>query len=155
MNQFYIFWKYKTRVSKHSQVWFRTKLVFCMIHVSGCDLLITVPSYIYMEKEMATHSNILAWRIPRTEEPGALQSTGVTESWKWLSDSNTFTFLYRCMCIYICVCVYIYIYTYIYTYTYIYIYIKAGSHLSNSFWIGFQKMTIFERIKLHFPRNIL
>ena len=29
-----------------------------------------------MEKEMATHSSILAWRIPWTEEPGGLQSTG-------------------------------------------------------------------------------
>ena len=27
-----------------------------------------------LEKEMATHSNILAWRIPWTEEPGKLQS---------------------------------------------------------------------------------
>ena len=27
-----------------------------------------------LEKEMATHSNILAWRIPWTEEPGGLQS---------------------------------------------------------------------------------
>ena len=29
-----------------------------------------------LEKEMATHSSILAWRIPRTEEPGRLLSTG-------------------------------------------------------------------------------
>ena len=29
-----------------------------------------------LEKGMATHSSILAWRIPRTEEPGGLQSTG-------------------------------------------------------------------------------
>ena len=29
-----------------------------------------------LEKEMATHSIILAWRIPRTEEPGRLQSMG-------------------------------------------------------------------------------
>ena len=29
-----------------------------------------------LEKEMATHSRILAWRIPWTEEPGGLQSTG-------------------------------------------------------------------------------
>ena len=29
-----------------------------------------------MEKEMATHPSILAWRIPRIEEPGGLQSTG-------------------------------------------------------------------------------
>ena len=28
-----------------------------------------------VEKEMATHSSILAWRIPRMEEPGGLQST--------------------------------------------------------------------------------
>ena len=28
------------------------------------------------EEEMATHSSILAWRIPRTEEPGGLQSMG-------------------------------------------------------------------------------
>ena len=27
-----------------------------------------------LEKEMITHSNILAWRIPGTEEPGGLQS---------------------------------------------------------------------------------
>ena len=29
-----------------------------------------------LEKEMSTHSSILAWRIPRTEEPSGLQSTG-------------------------------------------------------------------------------
>ena len=30
-----------------------------------------------LEKEMATHSGILAWRIPWTEEPGGLQSMGL------------------------------------------------------------------------------
>ena len=29
-----------------------------------------------LEKGLATHSSILAWRIPRTEQPGRLQSTG-------------------------------------------------------------------------------
>ena len=29
-----------------------------------------------LEKEMVTHSSILAWRIPWTEEPGRLQSMG-------------------------------------------------------------------------------
>ena len=33
-----------------------------------------------LEKEMATHSSILAWRIPRTEDPGRLQSVGCKES---------------------------------------------------------------------------
>jgi len=30
-----------------------------------------------LEKEMATHSSVLAWRIPWTEEPGRLQSRGL------------------------------------------------------------------------------
>ena len=30
-----------------------------------------------LEKEMATHSGILAWKIPWTEEPGRLQSMGL------------------------------------------------------------------------------
>ena len=29
-----------------------------------------------LEKEMVTHSSILAWKIPRTEEPGRLQAMG-------------------------------------------------------------------------------
>ena len=33
-----------------------------------------------LEKEMATHSSILTWRIPWTEEPGGLQSMGHNES---------------------------------------------------------------------------
>ena len=36
-----------------------------------------------LKKEMETHSSILAWRIPRTEEPG---SHGVAESQTGLSD---------------------------------------------------------------------
>ena len=32
-----------------------------------------------LEKETATRSSILSWRIPRTEEPGGLQSTGRKE----------------------------------------------------------------------------
>ena len=30
-----------------------------------------------LEKEMATHSSVLAWRIPGTEEPGGLPSLGL------------------------------------------------------------------------------
>ena len=41
-----------------------------------------------LEKEMATHSSILAWRIPWMKKPGGLQSTG-SQSWTRLSD---FTF---------------------------------------------------------------
>ena len=38
-----------------------------------------------LEKEMATHSSILAWRTPWTEEPGRLQSVGC-KSWTQLSN---------------------------------------------------------------------
>ena len=39
-----------------------------------------------LEEEMATHSSILAWRIPRIEEPSGPQSMGVTENWTRLSE---------------------------------------------------------------------
>ena len=34
-----------------------------------------------LKKGMATHSSILVWRIPCTEEPGRLQSVGSQKSW--------------------------------------------------------------------------
>ena len=37
-----------------------------------------------LEKEMSTHSSILAWEIPWTEEPGGLQSMGLQKSWTQL-----------------------------------------------------------------------
>ena len=43
-----------------------------------------------LEKEMVTHSSVLAWRIPWTEEPGRLHSMGsqrVGHNWA----TNTFT----------------------------------------------------------------
>ena len=43
-----------------------------------------------LEKEMTTHSSILAWKISRTEEPGGLQSMGsqrVEHDWA----TNTYT----------------------------------------------------------------
>ena len=53
-----------------------------------------------LEKEMATHSSILAWEIPWTEEPGGLQSIA-SLSWTQLSMHT-----HR----HVCVCLYIYIY---------------------------------------------
>ena len=41
-----------------------------------------------LEEEMTTHSSILAWEVPRTEEPGGLQAMGLQKSqtgWKELS----------------------------------------------------------------------
>ena len=39
-----------------------------------------------LEEGMATHSSILAWVIPWTEEPGGLQSGGVAKGQTWLSE---------------------------------------------------------------------
>ena len=39
-----------------------------------------------LEKEMATHSSILAWRIPWIEEPGRLQVHRASKSWTRLSE---------------------------------------------------------------------
>ena len=39
-----------------------------------------------LEKEMATHSSILAWRIPWMEEPGGLQSMGLQRVRKMIKD---------------------------------------------------------------------
>ena len=44
-----------------------------------------------LEKEMATHSSALAWRIPWTEEPGGLQSVGSLSQTR-LSDFTFFHF---------------------------------------------------------------
>ena len=41
-----------------------------------------------LEEGMATHSSILAWRIPWTEGPGGLQSRGVTQSQTRLEQLN-------------------------------------------------------------------
>ena len=38
------------------------------------------------EKEMATHSSILVWEIPGTEDPGRLQSLRLQKSWTQLND---------------------------------------------------------------------
>ena len=39
------------------------------------------------EKEMTTHSSVLAWEIPWTKEPGGLQSMGLNMT-EWLNNSN-------------------------------------------------------------------
>ena len=39
-----------------------------------------------LKKEMATHSSILALRIPWTKEPGRLQSMGLQKTWTQLSN---------------------------------------------------------------------
>ena len=48
-----------------------------------------------LEKEMANHSSILAWRIPWMEEPGRLQSMGLrTVRHNWATSLSLFTFIH-------------------------------------------------------------
>ena len=55
-----------------------------------------------LEKEMATHSSIRAWEIPWTEEPGGLQSIGVTKSgtqlssWAGIYTVSLYSFTSKC-----------------------------------------------------------
>ena len=55
---------------------------------SGCNVGVPVRSLGQedpLEKEMATHSSTVAWKIPWMEEPDGLQSQG-SQSWTQLSD---------------------------------------------------------------------
>jgi len=50
-----------------------------------------------LEESMAIHSSILAWRIPRTKEPGGFTVHRVTKSWtrlNWLSSNRTLFTIY-------------------------------------------------------------
>ena len=68
-----------------------------------------------LEKGLATHSSVLAWKIAWTEEPGGLQSMGSQKlGHDWAT--NTFTFAYTYMYMYVCIYIYIYyIHTHIYS----------------------------------------
>ena len=48
-----------------------------------------------LEKEMATHSSVLVWRIPGTEEPGGLESVGsLRVGHDWATSLSFFTFMH-------------------------------------------------------------
>ena len=52
--------------------------------------------YFSLEKEMATHCSILAWRIPWTEKPGGLQSMGLQRvRHDWVTNTNTLLPFFR------------------------------------------------------------
>ena len=56
-----------------------------------------------LEEEMATHSSILAWRIPWTEEPDSLQSMEL-QSQIWLTNAFTFHLVIIISNIFSCLC---------------------------------------------------
>ena len=55
-----------------------------------------------LEKEMATHSSVLAWKIPWTEEPGRLQSTVLQRvGHDWVTSLSLFTKTSCSICLFI------------------------------------------------------
>ena len=77
-----------------------------ILHVLDCDFTFTFHFHA-LEKEMATHSSVLAWRIPGMEEPGGLPSMGshrVGHNWSDLAAaadcikvSHSSLLLYLCL----------------------------------------------------------
>jgi len=65
-----------------ASLWFSGEESAC----SGGDVGLIPGSGRSLEKGMATHSSILAWRIPWTEETGGLQSMGLQSSQTQCSD---------------------------------------------------------------------
>ena len=77
---------------KYSVMKYGASLVAQMIKESACNVedLGSIPgSERSLEKGMAAHFSILAWRIPWTEEPGGLQSLG-SQRVKHNGATNTF-----------------------------------------------------------------
>ena len=82
MNQW--LWPWNLSVSPENRIWI---FIWPCRWLSGKDLPAVQETQVQslgredsLEKEMATHSSILAWRIPWREEPGRLQSMGRKES---------------------------------------------------------------------------
>ena len=83
-------WKLKTVLLKCFLFTF-TDLIFLQITQKHLSILYYI---LYLEKEMAIYSSILAWRIPWTEEPGGLQSMGSQRvRYDWATNMFTFTLL--------------------------------------------------------------
>ena len=54
-----------------------------------------------LEKDMATHSIILVWRIPQTEEPGGLQSLGLQRvRHNWTNLAHTMMLVHKFLCLF-------------------------------------------------------
>ena len=102
-----------------------------------------------LEEEKTTHSNILAWEIPWTEEPGRLQSMGLQRVGSDLATKQQQQYIYILgiyMYIYIVyICVYIYnVYIYVCV-IYVYIY---RNHCAINLKLTHCKSTIFQLKKL-------
>ena len=69
--------------------------------------------YVKGEKEKATHSNSLAWKIPWTEEPGRLQSMEIAKRQTRLSNFHIHIYIH----VHIDICIHIRIYIHMHIHT--------------------------------------
>ena len=70
------------------QWWFRKHSGWWWPYTSTWSSLNWLHLFPNLEREMATHSSVPAWRIPWSEEPGGPQSTGVAKSGTWLGTTQ-------------------------------------------------------------------
>ena len=84
----------------HKNMWRWTQTSPCQLFLQGHRAIFTtLPNWTLMphtlDSEMATQFSILAWRIPRTEKPGRLQSTRLQSiGHDWATNTSTHYFLY-------------------------------------------------------------
>ena len=70
--------------------WFSLLVTFSVARFPNCPIFTEI-----LEKEMATHSSTLAWKIPWTKEPGRLQSMGsLIVGHNWATSLSLFTFIH-------------------------------------------------------------
>ena len=88
----WVLYHWDTRLAK-TVSGFTEKLIFLSlsrIQIVNWQKILTL-----IEKEMATHCSILAWKIPWTEEPGGLQSMGSQRvRHDWATSLSLFTFMH-------------------------------------------------------------
>ena len=88
-------WAVSRELSIHLAVVSLAKEPYNICSLCGCSVLLYLWWCNYnLEKEMATHSSVLAWRIPGTGEPGGLPSMGshrVGHNWSDLAAAATAT----------------------------------------------------------------
>ena len=86
--EFYMKWMFPEKIMTFSK---EGKLRYFISFRSTLKEQVDKALHISLEEGMATHSNILAWTIPWTEEPGALQSIG-SQGWTWLKRLSTHSY---------------------------------------------------------------
>ena len=85
--------------TQHTALHFQKNiLAFCTSH-TDIHMHTSLVQEDPLEKEMATHSSILAWEIPWTEKPSGLQSMGLQRVKTWLSNWAT---IYSTLCKFLC-----------------------------------------------------